>query len=114
MPAASRIRMSPCRRVLLTLTFLFFRGFLVKAGDHWAFQPIVAPVLPVVPAGVGTVRTPVDVFIFSKLAEQGSGPAPEAERRVLIRRLSFDLKGLPPTREEIELFVNDNAPNAYG
>ena len=61
----------------------------------------------------GWARTPIDVFIQAKLEQEGLTPSPEADRRTLIRRLSFDLIGLPPTPEEIESFVSDEHPGAY-
>src|SRR5262249_30602846 len=59
------------------------------------------------------VRTPIDAFVIAKLREKGLRPAPEAERRTLIRRLSFDLTGLPPAPDEVTAFVNDPATDAY-
>lgn len=83
-----------------------------RAGyDWWSLQPLKRPRLPAKsPAGC---RNPIDGFIREELAEARLSVADEAERRVLIRRLSFDLTGLPPTPSEVEQFVNDPAPNAY-
>jgi hypothetical protein len=78
----------------------------------WAFAPLDLPKVPAVP-GSSWARTPIDSFIVSVLARQGLKPSPEADRRTLIRRLSFDLIGLPPTPEEIESFVDDPSPSAY-
>ena len=75
---------------------------------HWSFQPIVRPA---VPKAAG--RGPVDAFLVEKLAARGLAPSPEADRATLIRRLSFDLIGLPPTPEEIDQFLGDPAPDAY-
>jgi mono/diheme cytochrome c family protein len=84
-----------------------------RAGpDWWSLQPVRRPVPPPV-RDVRWVRTPVDAFIFAKLEEHGLRPAPEADRATLLRRLSFDLLGLPPAPEEIDAFVNDPAPDAY-
>ena len=79
---------------------------------HWAY---VKPVRPAVPAAeeADFVRNPVDQFILAKLREVGLQHAPEADRVTLIRRLSFDLTGLPPTRVEVEAFLADQAPDAY-
>lgn len=77
-----------------------------NALDWWSFKPIRTPQIP---AGVN----PVDHFIRATLKAKGLTPAPEAERRTLIRRLYFDLIGLPPTPEEIEAFVNSKDANAY-
>src|SRR5205823_11161456 len=61
----------------------------------------------------GWVRTPVDAFVLSRLERQGMAPNPEADRRTLIRRLYFDLLGLPPTPEEVDTFERDRSPDAY-
>jgi hypothetical protein len=80
--------------------------------DHWAF---IAPVRPPLPAvkNAGWVRTPVDRFILAKLEANNLQPAPEADRRTLLRRVTLDLTGLPPTPAEAEAFVKDKSPNAY-
>ena len=73
---------------------------------HWAYEP---PVKADVPAG----QNGVDVLVARRLAEIGLQPSPEADRRTLIRRLSWDLIGLPPTPEEVAAFENDSSPKAY-
>ncbi|QEH35169.1 Planctomycete cytochrome C [Aquisphaera giovannonii] len=78
----------------------------------WSFQPLRRPDVPAVDDG-GWGRNPIDRFLFAGLKAAGLSPAPEADRRVLIRRLSFDLRGLPPTPEEVEAFVADPADDAY-
>jgi hypothetical protein len=78
----------------------------------WAFESLHRPELPQVNAP-RWVRTPIDAFILATLEQQRLTPGPEADRRTLIRRLSFDLIGLPPTPEEIEAFIEDPNPNAY-
>jgi hypothetical protein len=79
---------------------------------HWAYIPPIRPqTLPVELAGF--VRNPVDRFILARLQAEGFGPAPEADRVALIRRLSFDLTGLPPTPEEVDRFIHDSSPSAY-
>jgi mono/diheme cytochrome c family protein len=82
------------------------------ATKHWAF---IAPVRPPLPAVHNTswVRTPIDRFILARLEKEGIAPSPEADRVTLIRRLSLDLIGLPPTIAEIDEFVNDPRPDAY-
>ncbi|HEY7119022.1 MAG TPA: DUF1549 and DUF1553 domain-containing protein, partial [Tepidisphaeraceae bacterium] len=79
---------------------------------HWAW---VVPVRPEVPAvkNQGWVKNPIDSFILAALEEKGIKPSPEADRRTLLRRLSLDLIGLPPTEGEVEAFVNDPRPDAY-
>jgi hypothetical protein len=79
---------------------------------HWAFQPVHRPGLPPV-KNTGWARTPIDRFILAKLEARGLSPSPEADRRTLIRRLSFNLVGLPPTPEEIDAFLSDGRPDAY-
>jgi hypothetical protein len=79
---------------------------------HWAFRPVKKPGPPAV-KDAGWVKTPIDAFILEKLEEKGLHPAKPADRRTLIRRLSFDLLGLPPTPEEVEAFVGDPDPDAY-
>jgi hypothetical protein len=83
-----------------------------RTSDHWAFQPVQRPDLPSV-RRTAWVRTPVDAFIAARHEQQGLSPAPEAPRRVLVRRLYLDLLGLPPTPQEIEAFVKDRSPEAY-
>jgi hypothetical protein len=80
----------------------------------WSLQPFHRPDLPTLSAvDRNWVRTPIDAFILAKLREKGLSPSPQADRRTLIRRVYFDLIGLPPAPEEIESFVADNDPLAY-
>ncbi len=81
-------------------------------SDHWAFRPIVRPAVPSV-QNSGWARNPIDRFVLAKLEQEGLTPSPDADRYTLIRRLSFDLRGLPPTWEEAEAFVQDSHPDAY-
>lgn len=80
---------------------------------HWAFLPPVAPNLPRNSSSQTNIRNGIDAFVQAELAEQGLSPSPEADRRTLIRRATFDLWGLPPTPAEIERFLNDQRPDAY-
>jgi hypothetical protein len=79
---------------------------------HWS---LIAPKRPEPPPvkNAAWVRNPIDRFILAKLAQNALSPAPEADRRTLARRLSFDLTGLPPEPADVEAFVNDGAPDAY-
>src|SRR3954470_19269709 len=86
--------------------------FTPQQRAWWAFQPVHRPVVPDVKAK-DWVRTPVDAFVLAKLEQKGLAPSPSADRVTLLRRVSFDLIGLPPTPEEIDAFVNDNSPNAW-
>jgi hypothetical protein len=79
---------------------------------HWAYRALTRPPLPV-SKGQGWARTPIDLFILEKLAERKLTPAPEADRRTLLRRVAIDLTGLPPTAEEIDAFLADARPDAY-
>jgi hypothetical protein len=78
--------------------------------SHWAYQPVTRPPLPAVG---GAAYTAIDAFVAAKLAAAGIAPSPEADRRTLLRRLSFDLTGLPPTITEVEAFEQSSAPDAY-
>ncbi len=82
---------------------------------HWAFQPRKDTPPPTFTdaAGKAWIRTPIDAFVLARLRKEGLTPAPEADRATLIRRLMFDLHGLPPTPEEVSAFVNDKSPRAY-
>jgi hypothetical protein len=79
--------------------------------DHWAFGPARAPSTPMVRNSVG-VRSAVDRFIQRALEEERLSLGPPADRTTLIRRLSFDLTGIPPSPDEVAAFVNDTEPNA--
>ena len=80
----------------------------VVKSSHWAFQPIAKPKLPAAFKG-----NPIDHFVRSRLQKEGLKPSPEADRTTLIRRLSLDLLGLPPSAAEVDEFLNDNSTNAY-
>ena len=84
-------------------------------GQHWAFQPPHSPA----PAKIASaalarrVRNPIDTFVFARLEREKLPPSPEAGRESLLRRVTLDLTGLPPTPAEMEAFVTDRAPDAY-
>ncbi|MCB1231948.1 MAG: PSD1 domain-containing protein [Verrucomicrobiae bacterium] len=86
-----------------------------KYEAHWAYVPPVRPDAPKLadPALESRVRNEIDRFVFARLAEDQLSPAPEADRRALIRRVSFDLTGLPPTPEEVNAFLADESPRAW-
>jgi mono/diheme cytochrome c family protein len=84
----------------------------LAVAKHWAFQPVVRPPVPPV-KNAAWVRNPIDAFIAARLEAKGLTPAPTATPRVLIRRLAFDLTGLPPAPAEIEAFLADASPDAY-
>ncbi|MFO0815394.1 MAG: DUF1549 domain-containing protein [Gemmatales bacterium] len=84
-----------------------------RAGaDWWSLQPIRRAALPQNMQKTW-IRTPVDAFILKRLESQGLSPSPEADRRTYLRRLKFDLLGLPPTPEEMMAFEGDQSPDAY-
>ncbi len=87
-------------------------GRAAAPAVHWAFRPPVRPPLPPVRNGRWP-RNAIDFFILARLEQEGLHPAPEADRATLIRRVSLDLTGLPPTVAEVDAFRNDSSPNAY-
>lgn len=83
-----------------------------RVSEFWSLQPITDPSLPRV-RQENWVQSPIDRFILSKLEERNLTPAEAADRRTLIRRVTYDLIGLPPTPAEVEAFVHDSAPDAF-
>jgi hypothetical protein len=84
-----------------------------RAGkDWWSLQPIRRPVVPTVKQAAW-VRSPIDVYIAKALEDQGLSPSPETDRRTYLRRVKFDLLGLPATPEEVEAFQKDQSADAY-
>jgi len=81
-------------------------------SNHWSFQPIARPEPPAVKAEAW-VRNAIDRFVLAQLETRGMTPSTEADRYTLIKRLSYDLLGLPPTVAEVDAFVNDTSPDAY-
>jgi hypothetical protein len=78
----------------------------------WAFQPLKAPQVPAVDDG-GWCRNEIDRFVFARLQAEGLTPSTKASRQTLIRRVYFDLWGLPPSPQEVAQFTSDRSPNAY-
>lgn len=83
-----------------------------RAKMHWAFQPVHEPAVPAVKHR-RLSRTPVDNFLLTQLEAKGLSFSPEADKRTLIRRATFDLIGLPPTPEEVAAFIADKSHDAY-
>lgn len=81
-------------------------------GGHWAYAPPVRPNPPPV-KDTNWPRGPIDHFVLARLEREGLGPSPQADRETLLRRVTLDLTGLPPTLEEIDAFARDNRPDAY-
>ena len=85
---------------------------IAAARREWSHQPVLHPAVPTV-KDRGWVRNPIDAFILARLEAQRLHPASEADRVTLIRRLTYDLTGLPPTPEEVDAFLADRSPGAY-
>ncbi len=103
------------RSFLLPLLAAALAASPVSAGDlpeDWAYRPFTRPAVPSA-KDRDSVRTPVDAFLLAKLEAKGLSYATPADRRTLIRRVTFDLTGLPPTPAEVEAFLQDRSPNAF-
>ena len=100
------------RRNVPFLFVLLVLAMPAAAADHSALKPRTQPPVPKAQDSKW-IRNPIDAFILEKLHKAGLEPAPEADRATLLRRLSFDLTGLPPTPAEIAAFVNDASAGAY-
>ncbi|MFO1094155.1 MAG: DUF1549 domain-containing protein [Planctomycetaceae bacterium] len=87
-------------------------NFTPDQRNYWAFRPPTAAPLPAV-RDTSWVRSPIDHFVLCRLEAQQMSPAPPAEKRTLIRRVFFDLLGLPPTPDDVAAFLSDDAPDAY-
>lgn len=88
-------------------------GMSIDEGrDFWSFRPVADPEVPVV-KNAKWVQTPIDAFVLAKLEEHGVQPAPRTDKRTLLRRVTFDLIGLPPTPEEIANFLADDSSDAF-
>src|SRR5256714_2745262 len=83
-----------------------------RKEDHWAFHAPVKPPVPT-PKNSAWARNEIDRFILARLEKEGLSPSLEADKVTLLRRLSLDLIGLPPTIEEVDAFLLDNRPDAY-
>jgi hypothetical protein len=88
------------------------RPFTRAEKDYWAFRSPIPSAISVAHR-TDWIRTPIDAFILAKLEAAGLSPSPEADKRTLLRRVTFDLAGLPPTLAEQEAFLADTRPDAY-
>jgi len=90
-------------------------GLVVTDADrqHWSFQPVRRPIVPQLQNTEYRIQNSIDLFVAGKLIEKGLTQSPDADKRHLLRRLSFDLLGLPPTADEIAAFTADPRPDAY-
>ena len=84
-----------------------------KFSEHWSFASLARPALPSIQSPDWELRNPIDNFILARLKAEGVSPHPQADRITLIRRLYFDLTGLPPSAELVQAFVEDQSPNSY-
>lgn len=84
----------------------------VRKITHWSFLPVSNPPVPSV-SDQAWCKNPIDNFILGRLSREKMTPSPQADRSTLIRRVSLDLTGIPPTPLEVENFLNDKSPNAY-
>ena len=82
-------------------------------GKHWAYETPQSPATPEVRTPARTIRNPIDHFVLARLERESVEPSPEADRRTLLRRLSLDLLGLPPTPEQVQAFLADTRADAY-
>ncbi len=90
------------------------KGIVINdaARNYWCYKPVKRPEVPAV-KNRAWVRNPIDAFLLARLEAKGLKPAAPADRVALIRRVYYDLTGLPPTPEEVDAFVTDRAPDAY-
>ena len=102
----------PILRVVIVTAICGGIGIVDAADRHWAFQPILQPAVPSV-SGSGSSANPIDRFIARRLEAEGIALARQADSETLIRRVSLDLIGLPPTPEEVSEFICDQQPGAY-
>ncbi len=84
-----------------------------QAKKHWAYQPVLLPAPPAV-KNAKWIQSPLDNFVLAKLESKRLKPSPRADKRTLIRRATYDLIGLPPTPAEVDAFVADRSPDAFG
>jgi hypothetical protein len=82
-------------------------------GLHWSFTAPKRPEVPKLRNAQSAIRNPIDAFIFARLEKEGLKPSPQADKERLIRRVTLDLTGLPPTPEEVDAFLKDTDANAY-
>ena len=84
-----------------------------KWGKHWAFEPIRRPAIPKIENQKSKLENPIDAFVRARLEREGLTPSPEAPKHTLLRRVTLDLTGLPPSLEELDAFIADRSPDAY-
>ena len=107
-PAAAKRRLSAAQKELL-------RRWVDEGASwtaHWAYEPPTRPALPPV-SNAAWPRNSIDYFILARLDKEGLSPSPEADRATLLRRVTLDLTGLPPTLRDLDAFLADRSPDAY-
>jgi mono/diheme cytochrome c family protein len=85
---------------------------IAKSAEHWSFKPLIRPAVPS-PSNPRWANSPIDAFILARLDQEKLHPTPPATKEALLRRVTFDLTGLPPSPDEIRAFVRDARPEAY-
>src|SRR5262245_26444430 len=112
---------APMKHLLITLALILATAPLRSAAAsgepsgkdiHWAFIAPTRPAIPSIANRQSPIANPIDAFILARLATEKIKPSPEADRVTLIRRLSLDLTGLPPSIAEVEHFLNDRSADA--
>ncbi len=106
------VKLAPVRLAVVAFAALFLNGAPVESGKLWSLRP-VQQVQPPSVRNTGWVRNPIDPFILARLEKEGVQPSPEADKHTLLRRLSLDLIGLPPSPDQIAKFISDTSPDAY-
>jgi hypothetical protein len=99
--------------LLVAAAFAAPPEFTVEEKSHWAWQPPRRPVVPTPRGSAAWITNPIDAFVLQRLETSQVEPAAPASREQLLRRLTFDLIGLPPRPEEIDAFLADDSPDAY-
>jgi len=84
-----------------------------KAAQHWAFKPVSKPAVPAPADPAHFVQNPIDAFVLEALQKNKLQPSPKADKAALVRRVTYDLTGLPPSSQDVEDFVGDTSPAAY-
>jgi hypothetical protein len=107
-PPESHKTLTPKQKQLL-------KDWIAQGGEYQAHWSLITPKRPAAPTVKNKtwVRNPIDAFVLAELEKRNLAPAPEADRRVLARRVSFDLTGLPPLPADVDAFVADKSPDAY-
>lgn len=108
-----RVATTTCAIALVIVLFASMGAPMLFAdGPHWSFRPIIRPTIPTV-RQTSWLRNPIDAFTLARLEKEKLAPSPEAHRTTLIRRVTLDVIGLPPTAAEVEAFLADDRSDAY-